>query len=262
MSPRLAAHYSAIYLDRRLFDRIDRLHGERAALGLAPEQHAPARARAPRFRSRRRAAVGDGEGALRGDRRAPRDAFDAIQPERSRRRSELPIGAVDRARSRRPARRAARGGAQRGAGARPAGRVGDHAVALADRAVPHVLRPARSARAGVQCVDPSRRECRRPRQSSDRPRNPRAAQRAGAAARLRELRRIRAGRPDGRQARRRSRSSSAKCGSRPRRARRQSATRWRRWRSRTAKRTRSSPGTGATTRRRCARRATDSTKRR
>ena len=38
ISPRLAAHYSAIYLDRRLFDRIDRLHGERASLGLDPEQ--------------------------------------------------------------------------------------------------------------------------------------------------------------------------------------------------------------------------------
>jgi peptidyl-dipeptidase Dcp len=38
ISPRLAAHYSAIYLDRRLFDRIDRLHGERTALGLAPEE--------------------------------------------------------------------------------------------------------------------------------------------------------------------------------------------------------------------------------
>ncbi len=38
IAPRLAAHYSSIYLDRRLFDRIDRLHGERATLGLAPEQ--------------------------------------------------------------------------------------------------------------------------------------------------------------------------------------------------------------------------------
>ena len=38
MSPRLAAHYSVIYLDRRLFERIDRLYATRDALGLGAEQ--------------------------------------------------------------------------------------------------------------------------------------------------------------------------------------------------------------------------------
>ena len=38
MSPRLAAHSSAIYLDRSLFARIDRLHGERSGLGFDAEQ--------------------------------------------------------------------------------------------------------------------------------------------------------------------------------------------------------------------------------
>jgi peptidyl-dipeptidase Dcp len=38
MSPRLAAHYSAIYLRTSLFDRIERLHKRRNDLGLGPEQ--------------------------------------------------------------------------------------------------------------------------------------------------------------------------------------------------------------------------------
>src|SRR5258705_4466821 len=38
MAPRLAAHYSTIYLDRGLFDRIDRLYVRRSDLALDPEQ--------------------------------------------------------------------------------------------------------------------------------------------------------------------------------------------------------------------------------
>ncbi len=38
MSPRLAAHHSGIYLDPKLFARIDDLHGRGGELGLAPEQ--------------------------------------------------------------------------------------------------------------------------------------------------------------------------------------------------------------------------------
>ncbi len=38
MSPRLAAHYSTIYLNGGLFDRIDRLYGRRSDLALDPEQ--------------------------------------------------------------------------------------------------------------------------------------------------------------------------------------------------------------------------------
>ncbi len=37
MAPRLAAHHSAVYLDPKLFERIDRVHRQRAALGLDPE---------------------------------------------------------------------------------------------------------------------------------------------------------------------------------------------------------------------------------
>ncbi|HEX3141547.1 MAG TPA: M3 family metallopeptidase [Rhizobacter sp.] len=38
MAAPLAAHNSAVYMNARLFQRIDALHGERAALGLTPEQ--------------------------------------------------------------------------------------------------------------------------------------------------------------------------------------------------------------------------------
>ena len=38
MSPRLAAHHSAIYLDAALFARVDALHGRRGELGLAAEE--------------------------------------------------------------------------------------------------------------------------------------------------------------------------------------------------------------------------------
>jgi peptidyl-dipeptidase Dcp len=36
-APRLFAHYAAIRLDARLFARVDAVHAQRAALGLAPE---------------------------------------------------------------------------------------------------------------------------------------------------------------------------------------------------------------------------------
>ena len=57
--------------------------------------------------------------------------------------------AARRARSRRTARVAARRRAGGRAAARRGRRVGDHAVALARRALPHLLGPARPARAGV-----------------------------------------------------------------------------------------------------------------
>jgi len=37
MAPRLAAHRSAVYLDPKLFERIDLVHRQRASLGLDPE---------------------------------------------------------------------------------------------------------------------------------------------------------------------------------------------------------------------------------
>ena len=55
MSPRLAAHHSAIYLDAALFARIDALHHRRGELGLDAGTTAAVRARPSRFRARRRA---------------------------------------------------------------------------------------------------------------------------------------------------------------------------------------------------------------
>ena len=74
------------------------------------------------------------------------------------------LRAARRARSRRPARLRPRRGAPGGERARRRRRLGDHAVALADRAVPHLLRAARPARAGVARLDDARRARRRARQ--------------------------------------------------------------------------------------------------
>ena len=139
----------------------------------------------------------------------------------------------------------------------------DHAVALADRAVPHLLRAARPARAGLARVDVARRARRRARQ----PRRRRA--RSSRCA-----------------------TSRRACTATPATPTTRSPTRWRGtpaavtalleqvWRAGAARapqderealaalallarreRRRSSPGTGATTPRRCARCATTSTRR-
>src|SRR4030095_14742891 len=144
ISPRLAAHYSAIYLDRRLFDRIERLHGERARLGLDPEQlrllervhldFVREGARLSEAAKARYAAIVERLATL-----STRFSQNVLADEASYR-----LGFPARARCCGAPRNVARRGAQRGAGARPAGRMGDHAVALADRAVPHLLGPARS----------------------------------------------------------------------------------------------------------------------
>ena len=39
LAPRLATHYSHIYLNSRLFERVDALHARRETLGLPPESH-------------------------------------------------------------------------------------------------------------------------------------------------------------------------------------------------------------------------------
>ena len=158
------------------------------------------RPRSSRFHARRRAPRAGREGAPRRDRREARGPVDAIQPERAGRRSRVRARAARRARPRRTARaRPARRARSRDR-ARQARCMGDHAVALADRAVSHVLRPPRPPRAGVPRVDAPRRERRRARQPSDRAHDPRAAPRAGDVARPQDVRGLRARRPDGRHA--------------------------------------------------------------
>ena len=92
------------------------------------------------------------------------------------------------------ARAAARGAAEE------RGLKGKHAVTLEPlerRAVPAVLRPARSARKGVPRLDRARRQWRGDRQQAGHRRDDGAARRAGALARLSKLRALQARRHDG-----------------------------------------------------------------
>ena len=79
-----------------------------------------------------------------------------------------------------------RGGRRRGA--RAEGPVGDPQHPLERGAVPHLLRPARPARAGLADVLQPRRPRRRDGQQEDHHRDPEAARRAREAARLRDAR--------------------------------------------------------------------------
>ena len=197
MSPRLAAHQNAILLNGALFARIDALHRRRSELRLSAEQAKLLDRVHLDFTLAGARLAPDAKARLGRDRREARRPVDAVQPERAGRRIRLRAGAARRARPRRIARaRPARRARSRDR-AWQARRVGDHAVALADRAVPHVLRPPRPSRAGLPRVDAPRRERRRARQPSDRARDPRAAARAGDAARPQDVRGLRAGRPDG-----------------------------------------------------------------
>ena len=119
-----------------------------------------------------------------------------LRAERAARRGVVLPRAARRGRSRRPARLPARCGASGGERTRRR-RPRDHAGAFVDRAVPHLLAPARPARAGVAGLGLARRARRRARQPTDRTRDPRVAPRAGGAARPCQLCRLRAGRHDG-----------------------------------------------------------------
>ena len=142
----MAAHDSAVMMHAGLFARLDAVHAARHDLGLDARVAAPGRAPARRLRARRRAAGPGQAAALRADHGAPRAAHHALRAERAGRRGRLPAGAVRR-RSRRPAALRARVGAPGGHRSRAGrGHARGDAVALADRAVPHVLDAARAAR--------------------------------------------------------------------------------------------------------------------
>ena len=187
-----------------------------------------------------------------------------LRPERAGRRGRLPAGAARRGRPRRPAGVRARRGARRrrsSAGCRDA--CVDHAVALARscRSSPSPSGATCASRPGA----PGRRAAStRARTTTARSSREilRAAPRAGAPARLRQLRRLRAGRHAWRGTPARGeRPARRRCGRRPRRARRPSARRSQALaRARGEARADRAPGTGATGPRRCARRATTSTR--
>ena len=138
-------------------------------------------------------------GALRADHGAARRADDALRAERAGRRDRLPARAARRGRPRRPARLRARRRAPGGdASAAIDGCARDHAVALAHRAVPHLLAT------GATCA--SRPGAPGPRAASttggtttgrSRARSCALRNEQARAARLRQLCRLRARRHDG-----------------------------------------------------------------
>ena len=230
ISPQLAAHHSAICLDAKLFARIEAVHDRRDELPAdAEERRLTERIHLDFVREGARLSRGR-QGALRGDRRAPRGCSRRDSAERAGRRSGLPAAARRRARSRRPARRRPRGGARGRAGARRRRAWDHHAVALADRAVPHVLGPARPARAGVQGVDDAAASTtartttvRSPARSS----RCATSRRGCTATDTTPTTRSSTGWPARRTP---SRGCWRRCGSRRRPAPPRSAMRWRRWR--------------------------------
>ena len=155
MSPRLAAHHSAIYLHAELFARIDALHAGATSSGSTG-------AAAPRSSASISISCAKARGCPPPPRRVTRRSSSASQS--SRRDSARTCWPTRRAtgcslRDERDlaglpddVRAAAREAAQRTR--RAATPWIDHAVTLADRAVSDVLGPARSARAGVQGLDP------------------------------------------------------------------------------------------------------------
>ena len=264
MSPRLAAHDNAILLNGALFARIDALHRRRADAWASAEQAQAARARPSRFRAGRRAPragrakarLGEIVERLAGLSTTFRQNVLADEADLRARCCATSATSPDCPSS------SARCGARSRDRAWQARRMGDHAVALADRAVPHVLRPPRPSRARVPRVDAPRRERRRARQPSDRARDPRrcATSRRGCTATGTT--------PTTRSSTgwRSTPAAVARLLERvwdPAKAKAlRSAMRCRRWRVARRDASRSSRGTGATTRKRCARRATTSTKRR
>ena len=256
ISPQLAAHYSAISMDSKLFTRIETVHERRGDLPAESEERRllerihldfvrEGALLSPSAKTRY-AAIMERLAEL-----TTRFMQNVLADETDYR---LPLvderdfaGLPDYVRA--AAREAAAGARRRHGRDR-------HAVPFAHRAFPHVLGPARPARAGVQGVDDARRARRGARQPADRPRDPGAcatSRRGSTATTITRTMRSSTGWPA-----RPTRwpASSRRYGNRPRPARRRSAMRCRHWPRRRERPTRSSPGTGATTPKRCARRAT------
>ena len=155
---------------------------------------------------------------------------------------------------------AERGRARRRGGARPERPARGDAQPLQRRAVPAILGAPRTARKGVPRLDRARRQWRQDRQQAGDRRADRAARRARAPARLSELRALQARRHDGEDAGRRDRPARRGVGAGAPPRRRRSATRCRTWSRPRAATSRWRRGTGATSPRSCARRATISTR--
>src|SRR5579885_2960671 len=196
VSPLLARHANALYLNRALFARIAELYRRRDHLGLDAEQARVLERYHTRFVragaaldkpqqdklaaiNERLASLGTqfGQNVL-----ADEKAYALVLEE-----ADL-AGLPDFARA---AARAAR------RGARPRRQICDHACPLVLRDLPAVLGAARPAREGVPGLDQALRKRRRHRQPRLDRRDGGLARRARRAARLCQLRRLPARRPDG-----------------------------------------------------------------
>ena len=141
--PKLAAFRDEITQNETLFARIAAVYDGRETAGLTPEQQRLAWLDYTTFVRAGAKLDAAGEEAARRDQPAAGDALHDLQPERARRRGGLRAlsstseadlaGLPDSVRA---------GGRGRRRGARAEGQVGDHQHALVDRAVPHLLRRA------------------------------------------------------------------------------------------------------------------------
>ncbi len=204
IAPILSRESNAIFLDDALFKRVDWVKAGAMAAGLDAE----ARRLVERYHTAFvRSGAGldaDAQAAARRDRRAAGDARHRVRAERAGRRARISAAARERGGACRavagfPRRRQGDGG-----GARRAGQIRDHAVALVGRAVLAVLHPSRSARKSLARLRCARRQRRRARQWRDHGRDADAAGRDGVADRLCQLRRLQALRHDGEDAGRRA----------------------------------------------------------
>ena len=261
MAPKLAAHETAVMLNARIFKRVEDLYERRADLDLTDEQR-----RVLELRYKWLVRAGAKLGAKQKARVAEinqRLATLATQFSQNVLKDEQVLAAgAGGTRPRRPAGSAARSRCARRRRPGACRQVRHHAVALVDRAVPAVLRPPRSARGGVQRLDPARRDGQGDRQPRHHRRDHRAARRVRGAARLQDLRRVQPRRDHGQVARQRARAALRGVGAGRRSAPPASATRCSCGPARKAATSPSRRGTGATSPRRSARRASTSTRRR
>ena len=220
LSPQIARHWNKIHTNAALFRRIDTLMRDADMLGLDAEQK-----RVPSATARASAAPAPHSMATRKtsrpNHRAARRARHRVQPECARRRAGLYAAARAAKPTGRPAAFHARGDA-RGSTRTRTRRLCRDAVALERRAVPAILRPARSARKALSRLHHARRQWRADRQQGADCRNGSVARRARAASRLCRLRSLPARRRHGEDAGRRRARSSMRCG--PPRARGRSPT--------------------------------------
>ena len=205
MAPKLAAHETAIMLNGKHLQARRGSLSSAATSSISPTSSGACWscatsgwcAPAPSWRQ--------AEGARRRDQPAAGDAGDAIFAERAEGRAVLAPGAAENATSTACPRRCAKPPRRAAADHGSRRQIRHHAVALVDRAVPAVLRAPRSARGGVQRLDPARRDGQGDRQPRHHRRDHRAARRVRGAARLQDLRRVQPRRDDGQDAGQRAR---------------------------------------------------------